>query len=254
MKNAKRYASELIGTFILVFFGAGSAVVALKTGGVIVVALAFGLTLLALVYVRAGLRLSREPRGDPRRPADRPDLTARRGLPPGRPVPRRHRRRCPAAPADRLGGVPDETGSLGANTYGKTIDLGGTFVVEIVLTFLFVLVVLAVTSRSEQVGITGLAIGLALGACHLVRSTSTAPPSTRPARSARPSSPAVHRCRRSGSSSSPHCVGGALAALASPVVLRKARHGRSKAEPINPRLNAQSDGTWQRVTPALSQG
>ena len=106
--------------------------------------------------------------------------------------------------------------------------------VEIVLTFLFVLVVLAVTSRSEQVGITGLAIGLALGACHLV-AVNLDGTSVNPARSLGPALFA------GGTPLSQVWVfivatllGGALAALVSPVVLRKARHGRSKAEPMNP--------------------
>ena len=39
---------------------------------------------------------------------------------------------------------------------------------ETVLTFLLVLVVLVVTSRTENAGFAGIAIGIALAACHLV--------------------------------------------------------------------------------------
>jgi aquaporin Z len=60
---------------------------------------------------------------------------------------------------------------LGTNGYGNQslthISLGGALLVEIVLTFLFVLVVLGATSRLGTPAFAGLAIGLALTVVHL---------------------------------------------------------------------------------------
>src|SRR4030095_8745163 len=46
----KKYAAELIGTFVLVFGGVGSAVLAGDKIGFLGVSLAFGLTLLTMAY------------------------------------------------------------------------------------------------------------------------------------------------------------------------------------------------------------
>src|SRR3954468_14318192 len=46
----RKLVAEFIGTALLVLIGVGSAVAGLKTGGPIVVALAFGLVLVALAY------------------------------------------------------------------------------------------------------------------------------------------------------------------------------------------------------------
>lgn len=48
------------------------------------------------------------------------------------------------------------------------IDLGGAFLAEVILTFLLVYVVLAVTHRVAVTGFDGLPIGLALAVVHLV--------------------------------------------------------------------------------------
>src|SRR5690349_1037955 len=48
--NLRRYLAEGIGTFVLVFAGCGSAVLAGDKIGNVGVALAFGLSLLAMVY------------------------------------------------------------------------------------------------------------------------------------------------------------------------------------------------------------
>ncbi len=61
---------------------------------------------------------------------------------------------------------------LGTNDYGSKslvhINLGGALAAEVVLTFIFVLVVLAATSRLGSPGLAGLAIGVALTAVHLL--------------------------------------------------------------------------------------
>src|SRR6266851_9056831 len=46
----KKYVAELVGTFVLVFGGVGSAVLAGDKIGFVGVAFAFGLSLLAMVY------------------------------------------------------------------------------------------------------------------------------------------------------------------------------------------------------------
>src|ERR1700753_1779618 len=49
--NARKYIAELVGTFVLVFGGVGSAVFAGSHIGFAGVAFAFGLSLLAMIYV-----------------------------------------------------------------------------------------------------------------------------------------------------------------------------------------------------------
>jgi aquaporin Z len=66
-------------------------------------------------------------------------------------------------------GVEDQTGGLGANSYGPlTGGALGAFILEAVLTSLFVYVVLMVTEKGVPPVGTGLAIGAALTAVHLV--------------------------------------------------------------------------------------
>ncbi|MBV8950812.1 MAG: aquaporin, partial [Actinobacteria bacterium] len=72
-------------------------------------------------------------------------------------------------------GSPDysrSTTGLGADGWGKHslthINAGGAFAAEVVLTFLFVLIVLSATSRIASAEFAGLAIGMALTVVHLV--------------------------------------------------------------------------------------
>jgi len=50
MSDMKKYLAELLGTFVLVLVGTGSAVIAGKEIGVLGIALAFGLSVLVMVY------------------------------------------------------------------------------------------------------------------------------------------------------------------------------------------------------------
>jgi aquaporin Z len=81
------------------------------------------------------------------------------------------------------------TTGLGTDGYGSKslihLDLGGALATEVVLTFIFVLVVLAATSRLGSPGLAGLAIGVALTAVHLVGIALTGT-SVNPARSLGP--------------------------------------------------------------------
>ncbi|MFF5171489.1 MIP/aquaporin family protein [Micromonospora sp. NPDC000089] len=183
MDNARRYAAEFGGTLLLVFFGVGAAVFARVQGGVIVVALAFGLTLLALVYAIGPLS------GSHVNPAVTLGVLLSKKISLVGAVAYWIAQLAGATVAAffiwalvRWGDVVDQTGALGANGYGAHINRGGAAVLETALTFLLVLVVLVVTSRTEHAGIAGVPIGLALAATQLVGITLTGA-SVNPARS-----------------------------------------------------------------------
>jgi aquaporin Z len=65
--------------------------------------------------------------------------------------------------------APDLTGGLGTNGVANAGGAGGAFLVEVIATFLFVLVVLGTTDSKVGAGnLAGLAIGLTLVLVHLV--------------------------------------------------------------------------------------
>jgi aquaporin Z len=216
---------------LLVFIGVGSAVAARVEGGVVVVALTFGVTLLALVYTigpLSGCHVN-------------PAVTL------GVLIARKISLACAAGywlaqfagaivaafglwVLTRWGGVKDQTGNLGSNGYGVHINLGGTFLLEIVLTLLLVLVVLVVTSRAEHAGFAGLAIGLALMGTNLVAITLDGA-SVNPARSL---GPAVFEggesLRQLWVFIVAPLIGGALAALLAPILVSAHGQYRRHAE------------------------
>ncbi|MFC0005644.1 MIP/aquaporin family protein [Micromonospora siamensis] len=231
MDAARRYAAEFLGTLLLVFFGVGSAVFARVQGGVVVVALAFGFVLLALVYTIGPLS------GSHVNPAVTLGVLLSGKISPLGAVAYWIAQFAGATVASfviwaltRWGDVVDQTGALGSNGYGAHINAGGAAVLETILTFLFVLVVLVVTSRAERAGVAGLAIGLALAAAHLVAITLDGT-SVNPARSF---GPAVF----AGGSALRQLwlfivfplVGGALAALVAPLFTGANTHYRAEPE------------------------
>ena len=162
--------AEFLGTALLVFVAVGAAVTGIETVGSFGVALAFGVTLLALAYaigpvsgchvnpaVTLGVLLSR---GMTAAEAGAYWVVQFAGGIAGAAVLQ--------LLTSSFGDVTDETGALGSNNYGVTVSLGGAFVLEVLLTFVFVAVVLLVTGKSAAPGFAGLAIGLALTAVHLV--------------------------------------------------------------------------------------
>ncbi|MCM2418387.1 MIP family channel protein [Streptomyces sp. RKAG293] len=164
---------EFLGTLLLVFFAVGSAVLAGEYIGTLGIALAFGFTLLALAYALgpiSGCHVN-------------PAVTL------GMLVAGRISVRTAVEywVAQLLGGIAGAallflvakqvpglktSGAFGTNGYGSRsavgINIGGAFVVEVVLTFLLVFVVLSVTHKVAVFGFDGLPIGLALAAIHLV--------------------------------------------------------------------------------------
>lgn len=180
-------AAEFLGTALLVFLAVGSAVAGFDALGPVGVAFAFGFVLLALAYaigpvsgchinpaVTLGVLLSG-------------GMTAREAA--GYWVAQFAGGIAGSAVLKLLtsgfGDVEDQTGALGSNDWGTTISGGGAFVLEVLLTFVFVLVVLLVTGKAAAPGFAGLAIGLALTAVHLVGIPLTGT-SVNPARSVGP--------------------------------------------------------------------
>ena len=160
-----RITAELLGTFVLVFFGVGSAVYGIDTIGRLGVALTFGLVLLALAYAFGPVS------GAHVNPAVTLAVLLNRGI------------RGIEAGAFmvaqlvggilaggalylmvRFGGVTDQTGGLGTNGYGETVQLGGALAIEVAMTALLVMVILLTTRPDGQPAFAGLAIGLTLGA------------------------------------------------------------------------------------------
>ncbi|MDR0817512.1 MAG: aquaporin, partial [Clostridiales Family XIII bacterium] len=64
-------------------------------------------------------------------------------------------------------GVSDLTGALGSNSTAN-VGIGGSFFVEIILTFIFVFAVLGVTSKEKFSAVAGIVIGFTLTFVHIV--------------------------------------------------------------------------------------
>jgi aquaporin Z len=223
----RKAGAEALGTFILVFFAVGSAVFGIQTMGKLGVAIAFGFLLLALAYTIGPVS------GCHVNPAVTLGVLMRKGITTREAAYYWVAQLIGAIVAaavlklmvSSFGGVTDESGGLGTNNWGATITAGGTFVLEVVMTFLLVFVVLLVTSRAAAPGFAGLAIGLVLTVVHVVGIPLDGT-SVNPARSI---GPALFN----GGESLAHVwmfivaplIGGALAALAAPFFETATRRG-----------------------------
>lgn len=171
----RRYVAEGLGTFVLVVGGVGTAVLAGDTVGALGISLAFGLSLLVLVYVIgpiSGCHVN-------------PAVTL--GLLLCRKIAVRHAAgyvvaQCAGAilaagvvwllaDSSPFGYSPRLQG-LAANGYGVHspggFGLGGVFLAEVLLTGLLVFTVLGATDVLAPFGFAGLAIGLVLTVCYLI--------------------------------------------------------------------------------------
>ncbi|MCL2352788.1 MAG: MIP family channel protein [Firmicutes bacterium] len=169
VSNVKKYCAEAIGTAVLVFMGCGAAVFlgADASGGHLAVALAFGLSIVAMAYVIGSIS------GCHINPAVSLAMFMDKRL--------SLKDFIGYVVAQIVGGVVgaallkwiawfagfDKTGALGSNGV-SVVGVGGALVVEIVLTFIFVLVILAVTSDPAKGGLAGIVIGLTLTFVHIV--------------------------------------------------------------------------------------
>lgn len=175
----KKQVAELIGTFILVFGGCGSAVFAAAFPdvgiGLLGVALAFGLTVLACAYAFGHIS------GCHLNPAVTFGLAASGRFDwkevPGYVIAQVIGATLAAAVlVFLLNGQPSgydaSVGGLAANGFGDhspgKYDLGSAFAAEVVLTFIFLTVILGATSPRAPQGFAGIAIGLTLTLVHLI--------------------------------------------------------------------------------------
>jgi aquaporin Z len=171
----KKYLAEVVGTFVLVFGGVGSAVLAGSHIGYLGVAFAFGLALLAMAYTIgpiSGCHIN-------------PAVTV--GVLIARKIGARDAlfyiiaQVIGAIIASGLilviargvaAGYDPSVAGMGANGFGEHspggYSLAAAFIAEVVLTMFLVLTVLGTTDVKAPVGFAGLAIGLVLTLIHLV--------------------------------------------------------------------------------------
>lgn len=196
--DMKKYVAEAIGTFALVFFGVGSAVLAGAGVGladaisITGISLAFGISVIAMAYSIGQIS------GAHLNPAVSLGCFVAGRM----------------TPLDLLGyvvaqvlggivamwmiyiivgtsagGYDVAVNGLGQNGwgpgYGGEYGLGGAFLFELIVSTVFVIVILSVTSESGNAMLAGLVIGLTLTMIHLVGITITGT-SVNPARSIGP--------------------------------------------------------------------
>ncbi len=176
MKTGQKFTAELIGTFLLVLGGCGTAVFAGHAVGFLGVAIAFGLTVVAMAYGIGHIS------GAHLNPAvsvgafvagrmSSKDLVV-------------------YIAAQIIGGIIAASalafilkscnlslGTFAANGYGDFFEgaanylqtnAAGAFLIEFLLTFIFLIVILGSTDERAPKGFAGLAIGLTLVLIHLI--------------------------------------------------------------------------------------
>jgi len=189
-----KLAAEFLGTFWLVLGGCGSAVLAAAFPslgiGFVGVSLAFGLTVLTGAYAFGPIS------GGHFNPAVSVGLWAGGRFPAGQ---------LPAYIVAQVAGAIvaaavlyliasgkagfDLKGGFASNGYGEhspgQYGFGAALITEVVLTFMFLIIILATTHKRAPVGFAGIAIGLTLTLIHLI-SIPVTNTSVNPARSTGP--------------------------------------------------------------------
>jgi aquaporin Z len=173
-EDVKKYSAELLGTFALVLIGCGSAVIAWDYIGAYGVSLAFGLTVLAMVYaighlsgchINPAITIAMLVAGKIKQKDAVMYIIAQ----------------CVGAfiaavvlfaIASGQQGYDLEVNGLGQNGYAEEsigeYSLAACFIAEIVLTFLFLLVIFGATSEKAPKGFAGIPIGFSLVFIHLI--------------------------------------------------------------------------------------
>lgn len=183
----KKYFAEVIGTFVLVLFGCGSAVVAGTSLGVFGIAMAFGLSIVAMAYVIGPIS------GCHINPAVSLAMLISGKM--------KIRDFIGYVISQLIGAIlaaaiilfivksSSLDLSFGTNGFGSAsatnISLLGALVVEVILTFVFVFTILGVTKSEKYSNVAGLIIGLTLAFVHILGINLTGT-SVNPARSLGP--------------------------------------------------------------------
>lgn len=171
----KKYGAEALGTFVLTFFGCGSAAIAGATLGTLGIAFAFGLSIVCMAFaignvsgchinpaVSLGCFLDKRISGK--------DLIGYWIAQFIGGIVAAFVLLAVISQCTALGGVA-ETG-LGTNGYDSASTVGltavGAFVVEVILTCVFVLTILGVTADQKTGHFGGLVIGLTLTFVHIM--------------------------------------------------------------------------------------
>ncbi len=169
----KKYLCEFIGTAVLVLFGCGSAAIAGTALGTLGIALAFGLSIVAMAYVIGSVS------GCHINPAVSLAMLINKKM--------SVKDFLCYVVAQILGailgsailyliinwcGMDIATVGLGANGFGDASSVGlnmiGAIVVEIILTFVFIYTILGVTSSEKFSSVAGIVIGLTLAFVHIM--------------------------------------------------------------------------------------
>lgn len=186
----KKFVCELIGTAVLVLFGCGSAAIAGGTLGTLGIALAFGLSIVAMAYVIGNVS------GCHINPAVSLAMLINKKM-----TVKEFILYVVAQVIGALVGIGilyaiislsglnvADTG-LGANGFDSAsavkLNMLGAIIVEIVLTFVFIYTILGVTSDDNKSAVAGIVIGLTLTFVHIMGIPLTGT-SVNPARSLAP--------------------------------------------------------------------
>lgn len=171
MTTIRKMLAEFIGTAVLVIFGCGTAMAvgcdAVNGGGYILTALAFGLVIVAMAYSIGNVS------GCHINPAVSMGM-----LVSGRMNVKDFACYIVAQFLGAIAGagvlkavfglakVTDQTGALGSNGLAGG-DVLATILIEVILTFVFVIAILGVTSKAENGSVAGIVIGLTLTLVHI---------------------------------------------------------------------------------------
>ena len=168
--DLKKLCAETYGTAVLVFMGCGSAVLlgCDAAGGHLAVALAFGLSIVAMAYVVGNVS------GCHLNPAVSLAMLIDKRIDGKTFI----EYCCAQVVGGVIGaavlrlivafGLVDQTGGLGSNGVAGAGGIGGTLIVELILTYIFVLTILGVTGDASKGGVAGIVIGLTLTFVHIV--------------------------------------------------------------------------------------
>ena len=184
----KKYLCEFIGTAVLVLFGCGSAAIAGGVLGTLGIALAFGLSIVAMAYVIGDIS------GCHINPAVSLAMFINKKI--------EAKDFMFYVIAQVLGALFGtlllvvimkcsgmEVTALGQNGFGAASSVGismlGAILVEVILTFVFIFTILGVTSNKKMESIAGVVIGLTLTFVHIMGIPLTGT-SVNPARSLAP--------------------------------------------------------------------